>query len=139
MSKSKKKRSQGSADISSVVVHAVIGSAVSAAVFFALAAIFAFLCWKTDAEPSKLKLAVLAAGLAAGFFGGFAAVRPIKKYGLPLGAASALPAYAIIILIATIVGRTGIGSVGWIFLAVITAASAVGGIISANKQNHRLH
>ncbi len=129
-----KSKIQAAGDWQTGALKALIGSAVSLILFFALMAVAAFILWKKDSDSESFKYIVLAIGAVASFIGGFAAVRPIRKNGIILGAMSALPSYFIIILASSIMAKSGIGIIGWILLGVMVLFSAAGGIVAVNKR-----
>lgn len=132
--KRKRKPSKEAADPINISIKALIGSLVNIIIFFALSAAFSFICLKADLDEALLKYFVFAAAAISGLIGGFTAVRPIRKNGLLIGGACALPAFLIIFLISSILSRTGIAVSGWIAALIMTLASALGGILSANRR-----
>lgn len=132
--KRKRKASKDATDPISIIIKALIGSLVNIIVFFALSAVFSFICLKADLDEALFKYFVFAAGAASGLVGGFTAVKPVRKNGLIIGGACALPAFLIIFLISSIISRTGIDVSGWIAALIMTLFSALGGILSANRR-----
>jgi putative membrane protein (TIGR04086 family) len=130
----KKSVPDGNADLRTVIIKALISSATGIIVFFIITAVLSLVGWKSDMPESAYKYMILAAGAISGFVCGFAAVRPIRKNGIAVGALSALPAYFIIVLISTTLSRTGISKIGWILLPVMIVFAAVGGILAVNKR-----
>ncbi len=129
-----KPKAQASSDIKTMAVKALIGSAVALVMFFALTALASFIMWKKDADTEIFKYIMLALGALAGFVGGFVAVRPVRKNGIAVGALSALPPYFVIILVSTLVAKSGVGIIGWILLGIMILFAAVGGIVAVNKR-----
>lgn len=117
-----------------IIVSILIGSLVNIIIFFGLTAVFSLICLKADTAPEILKYPVWAASGVGGFFGGLTAVGRLRKNGMLFGAASAVPALLVIILVCTLVSRTGISYVGWIAVSISVILSAVGGILSANRR-----
>lgn len=133
----KKKRTKASAtvnDTKNIIIKILIGSGVGSAVFFALAALSAFVLLQNDSDVNIYKYIILLIGAISGFLSGFAGVRPLRKNGIAFGAVSALPVYLIAIIVSIILSRSGISLIGWILLAVIVIFSAVGGIVAVNKR-----
>ncbi len=130
----KRKPSKETAEPVSIIIKALIGSLVNIIIFFSLLAAFSFVCLKADLDEALLKYFVFAAAAISGLVGGFTAVRPIRKKGMILGGVCALPAFLIILLISSIVSRTGIAVSGWNAALIMTLASALGGILSANRR-----
>lgn len=134
MLKKRRTKPQVSTDIKTVAIKALIGSAVGLVLFFALTALASFALWKADADSEVFKYIMLIIGAVAGFVGGFVAVRPTRKNGIAVGALSALPTYLAVILTSTLVSKSGVGVIGWVFLAVLVLFSAIGGIVAVNKR-----
>lgn len=135
MPKSKRKSSaKDSPALLQTAIKTLIGSLVNIIIYFALTAVFSLISLKTDAKSDYFKYMIFFISAMSGLVGGFAAVKPIRKNGILIGAVSAAPAFLIIFLVSSIIGRTGISIAGWISAAIMTLFSAVGGIISANKR-----
>ncbi|MBR5262840.1 MAG: TIGR04086 family membrane protein [Clostridia bacterium] len=116
------------------VVRVLIGSLTGIAVYFVLTAVASLILWKADTDESLYKFIMLLVGAAAAFAGGFAAVRPVRKNGIIVGALSVLPVYAVELVVSLLVSKSGIGIIGWILLAIQLTVAAVGGIIAVNKR-----
>lgn len=137
MAKKKRKRKsaqQGNADLRTVIVKTLIGSVIGAVMFFLLVALMSLIVLKADMSQSPYKYMILGAGMISGFICGFAAVRPVRKNGIVVGALSALPMYLLAVTLATLNSRTGIGVIGWILLGVMIVFAAIGGILAVNKR-----
>lgn len=132
----KKKRSAQKSGNSNLIKSVLIGSAAGTAGFFALTAILALLAYKQDFEENYYTVLIIFASAVSSFISGFVAVAPIKRNGLILGIASVLPVFLVIIAVASLMNRTGIGLYGWVSLAVMLLMGGIGGIIAANKRKH---
>lgn len=133
----KKRRTKASSqtnEVKDIIIKALIGSAFGTIFFLILTALASLILWKQDADTPVYKYVLLLIGVVSGFVTGFIAVRPVRKNGLALGALSALPSYFIVILISSILARSGVGVIGWILLAIMVIFSAVGGIVAVNKR-----
>lgn len=117
-----------------MVIKSLTGSAVGAAVFFALIALSSLIALRADMSQKILPVFVLVSGAVAGLVCGFTAVRPVGKNGLLLGAAASVLPYLIIIVISVCISHSGLGNYGWILLAVLVIASALGGVLAVNKR-----
>ncbi|MBQ7548451.1 MAG: TIGR04086 family membrane protein [Clostridia bacterium] len=132
MAKRKRNTARQDADMRTVLIRTLAGSLVCAAVFFIFTAISSLICLKTDASDSVYKYLLIGAGAVSAMAGGFCAVRPIGKRALIFGAASALPAYLVIIIVCVLLSRSGLSSAGWILLAVMEAFGALGGMAAVS-------
>ena len=132
MAKRKRKNRPQNADMRTVTLGMLAGSLVCAAVFFIFTAIASLICLKIDASDSVYKYLLITAGAVSAMAGGFCAVRPYGKKALLFGAASALPAYILIIIVCVLLSRSGLSSAGWILLAVMTAFGALGGMAAVS-------
>ncbi|HAY73938.1 MAG TPA: TIGR04086 family membrane protein [Ruminococcaceae bacterium] len=135
MPKSKRKSSaKESPALLQTAIKTLIGSLVNIIIYFALTAVFSLISLKTDAKSDYFRYMIFFISAMSGLVGGFAAVKPIRKNGILIGAVSAAPAFLIIFLVSSIISRTGISITGWVAAAIMTLFSAIGGIISANKR-----
>ncbi|HAS38238.1 MAG TPA: TIGR04086 family membrane protein [Ruminococcaceae bacterium] len=135
MPKSKRKLSaKESPALLQTAIKTLIGSLVNIIIYFALTAVFSLISLKTDAKSDYFRYMIFFISAMSGLVGGFAAVKPIRKNGILIGAVSASPAFLIIFLVSSIISRTGISITGWVAAAIMTLFSAIGGIISANKR-----
>ncbi len=135
MPKSKRKLSaKESPALLQTAIKTLIGSLVNIIIYFALTAVFSLISLKTDAKSDYFRYMIFFISAMSGLVGGFAAVKPIRKNGILIGAVSAAPAFLIIFLVSSIISRTGISITGWVAAAIMTLFSAIGGIISANKR-----
>ena len=134
MSEIRRSKPKSDNNIKTVALKTLIGSLVGLLAFFGLTALAAFIMWKIDADSSIFKYIMLLVGAVSGMAGGFAAVRPLRKNGIVVGALSALPSYLIIILISILIAKSGIAVIGWVLLIIELLFSAVGGIIAVNKR-----
>lgn len=128
----KRRKPKADADLRTVIIKALIGSAVGTAVFFALTALIAFICLKNDSAPESYKFFMLAVGAVSGFLCGYSAVKPVRKKGIIIGILSTMPMYFVISCVSMLVSHGGIGAVGWILCAVLLAAGGTGGIIAVS-------
>ena len=128
----KRRKPKAKADLRTVIVRTLTGSAVGTAVFFALTALASFICLKKDSAPEAYGYFELAIGAAAGFLCGYTAVKPVRKKGIIVGAVSSMPMYLIVTCAAALISHGGIGLMGWILGAVMLAAGAAGGIVAVN-------
>ena len=135
MPKSKRKLSaKESPALLQTAIKTLIGSLVDIIIYFALTAVFSLISLKTDAKSDYFRYMIFFISAMSGLVGGFAAVKPIRKNGILIGAVSAAPAFLIIFLVSSIISRTGISITGWVAAAIMTLFSAIGGIISVNKK-----
>ena len=135
MPKSKRKLSaKESPALLQTAIKTLIGSLVNIIIYFALTAVFSLISLKTDAKSDYFRYMIFFISAMSGLVGGFAAVKPIRKNGILIGAVSAAPAFLIIFLVSSIISRTGISITGWVAAAIMTLFSAIGGIISAKKR-----
>lgn len=135
MPKSKRKSSaKESPALLQTAIKTLIGSLINIIVYFALTAVFSLISLKTDAKSDYFRYMIFFISAISGLVGGFAAVKPIHKNGILIGAVSAVPAFLVVFLVSSIISRTGISVTGWIAAAVMIFSSAIGGIISANKR-----
>ncbi len=133
MPKNKKKtRSTSNKQSFQLLKPVFTGSLTGLSVFFALTTIFTLIAYKQDFEQDIYTVLITTASVLSGFISGFVAVMPIKRNGLISGFISVLPMFMIIIIIASVVSRSGIGMWGWINLGAMIIAGASGGIVSAN-------
>lgn len=135
MPKNKRRKPKAEAmNLKGIIFKILVGSALTVILYSALCVIFSLVCLKADFDLSLYKYFIFAISAVSGFFGGFKSVGTIRKNGLLFGAMSALPAFLIIFLVASIISRTGIAVSGRISAIIMTVFSAVGGIVSANKR-----
>lgn len=135
MSKSKRsKPKQDSTGFRSTANAVLLGSALNIIIYTVLLAICSLISLKADADAEYYKFFIWVICAISGFFGGYGAVGRLRKNGLIIGAVSALPAYFIIILVSTIISRTGLSASGIIAALIMTVLSSVGGIFSANRR-----
>lgn len=128
----KRRKPKAEATLKTVIIKALIGSAIGTVLFFALIALTSLICLKGDSDPASYKFFVLAAGAVSGFICGFASVKPVKKKGIIAGALSTLPMCFIAVCTAMLISHGGLGLIGWILCAVMLASGGVGGIIAVN-------
>ncbi len=125
------KKSRREEQQASPVVKTGIGVLVGTAVFFMLLCILALVALKTGISQNLYFPTTLAAGALSGFFGGFTAVRAIKKNGLLFGAAAGFGASLICSAVAIAV--SGGAEIKALSLpAVMTVSAALGGIAAVN-------
>ena len=125
MPKNKRRKPKAeSTNLRSIILKILVGSSLNVILYSALCVIFSLVSLKADFDLSMYKY----------FIFGFKSVGAIRKNGLLFGALSALPAFLIIFLVASIISRTGIAVSGRISAIIMTVFSAVGGIVSANKR-----
>ncbi len=129
-----KSKPQVSGDLKQTLIKALIGSVIGLAVFFAFTAIASFIMWKKDSDTESFKYIMLLIGAVSAFLCGFAAVRPIRKNGIAVGALSVLPVYAVVLLVSALIAKSGVSLIGWILLLVMVLFSSVGGIVAVNKR-----
>ncbi|MDD6275735.1 MAG: TIGR04086 family membrane protein [Clostridia bacterium] len=132
--KRRKKTPAADANVKTVIIKSLIGSAVGTALFFLLIVLASLIALKTDMPQKYFPIFVLLSGAVSGLVCGFTAVRPIKKNGLLLGAASCVIPYLIIIVVSVCLSHSGLGNYGWILLAVLALTSSFGGILAVNKR-----
>lgn len=128
----KRRKQKQDASLKSIIIYALIGSAVGTAVFFILMAAVALFCLKKDTNPEAYKFFVLAVGIFAGIVCGYTAAKPTKKKGIVTGALSALPMFMVAICIGMLTSHSGVGLFGWLLGAVMLVGGAVGGITAVN-------
>lgn len=128
----KRRKPKVDADLRTVIVKALTGSAVGTAVFFALTALVSFICLEKDSAPEGYGYFELAVSAVAGFMCGYTAVKPVRKKGIIVGAVSSMPMYLVVVCAATLISHGGLGIMGWIAGAVMLAAGAAGGIVAVN-------
>ncbi len=134
MPEKRRTKPQREGDIGTVAIKTLIGSLVGALLFFLLTALVAVILWKTDADSEIYKYVMLFIGAISAFVCGFVAVRPIRKDGIIIGILSVLPVYIVTVIVSSLIGRSGVGIIGWILLAIQIILSAIGGIIAVNKR-----
>lgn len=135
MSKSKRsKPKQDGTGFGSIIKAVLLGSALNIIIYTVLLAISSLISLKADTGEEYYKLFIWVICAISGFFGGYGAVGRVRKNGLVVGAAAALPAYFIIVLVSTIISRTGLSASGIIAALIMTVFSALGGVLSANKR-----
>ena len=134
MPEKRRTKPQTGRSIRTEAVRVLVGSLTGIAVYFVLTAVASLILWKADTDESLYKFIMLLVGAAAAFAGGFAAVRPVRKNGIIVGALSVLPVYAVELVVSLLVSKSGIGIIGWILLAIQLTVAAVGGIIAVNKR-----
>ena len=105
-------------------VRILIGSAVSAVIFFVLLAMFALF--------SVYVPAGIAFALLSGLAGGFATVRPIKQKGVPYGALSGFIASLFCSAVLFIVNGSKAGSGLFVLAGIMILGGAAGGIGAVN-------
>lgn len=132
--KRRKKTAAADANVRTIIVKSLIGSAVGTALFFLLILLSSLIALKTDMPQKYLPIFVLVSGAIAGLVCGFTAVRPIRKSGLLLGAASCILPYLMIVVVSVCLSHSGLGTYGWILLAILAVTSAFGGVLAVNKR-----
>lgn len=128
--KQKKKRREDS-NVSPVGKIA-IGAAISATIFFALIALFAYISLESGMNTETYLPAGLFIALLSGIAGGFAAVKPIKEKGAFYGVLSGLSAAIITSLILFAVNDASAGNGIFITAGLMIAGGILGGILAVN-------
>lgn len=118
----------------SIIKHILTGSLTGTAIFFVLMCLLSFLAYKQDFDEKYYTAIVVFSGIFSAFASGFISVIPTKRNGLAIGILSVLPSFTVIITVASILSRTGIGAVGWIILGIMILCGGTGGIAAANKR-----
>lgn len=113
-------------------VRILIGSAVSAVIFFVLLALFALFSLKNGTNGSVYVPAGIAFALLSGLAGGFATVRPIKQKGVPYGALSGFIASLFCSAVLFIVNGSKAGSGLFVLAGIMILGGAAGGIGAVN-------
>ncbi len=135
MPKNKKKKRNDKSCADKLIIKSVLtGSAVGIVSFFALTSILTLLALMQDFDESYYTPLIFFASGFSAFTGGFTAVVPLKRNGLPLGLLSVLPMFFFIIAVANLVSEKGIGLLGWVALGIMLITGALGGIVAANKR-----
>ena len=112
-------------------VRILIGSAVSAVIFFVLLALFALFSLKNGTNGSVYVPAGIVFALLSGLAGGFATVRPIKQKGLPYGVLSGFIASLFCSAVLFIVNGSA-GSGLFVLAGLMILGGAAGGIGAVN-------
>lgn len=113
-------------------IRIIVGSAVSAVMFFALLALFALFSLKSGTYGSLYVPAGIAFAFLSGVTGGFVAVRPIKQKGLPYGALSGFISSLLCAVVLFVVNGNKAGSGLFIVAGLMIVGSASGGIGAVN-------
>jgi putative membrane protein (TIGR04086 family) len=112
------------------------GSALGTVVFFLLLLIFSRVILRFDIDSSLLAVFAFASAALAAFVSGFAAVRPARKKGVPVGALSVLP----ILIVIAAVSAIASGSLGQNMLiaaAIMLLGGAAGGVSAVNLRRKK--
>lgn len=131
MSVKKSKRGRETSAKKKTVLSVLKGSAVGTVLFFLLLLLASRAVLRFDLDSALLTVFAFAVAAVAAFAAGFAAVRPTRKNGVPMGAVSAVPILAVVAVAAAITS----GSVGrnmLIAAAIMLVFGAVGGIAAVN-------
>ena len=120
-------------DWKSLLKRILISTVLGALVFAALLLPAAVICLQLDLPPEFLPIiAIPLAGIAAAI-AAYAAVRPVRKQGLMVGALTAAALYVVLLLASwmNIQGPLGLNAV--LLLLTMLLGGALGGVASANK------
>lgn len=116
-----------------IIKKVLIASVIGAAVFFILSAAAAFIVYKKDAEPSCFNVIVPVLSGISGIICGIAAILPVKRNGLIIGMASAMPAFFIVIAVSLIINRAPVSNIGWASMGTMILCGGIGGILGNKK------
>ncbi len=116
-----------------IIIRLLRGAAIGSAAFFLLLLLLAQIILKSDLGDSVLTAAAMASAGIAALVSGFFAVRPIRKNGIPLGAASVIPVIAVTALCCA-VAAGGIGKNLLYSVVLMLVCGAVGGIGAVNMR-----
>ena len=136
MSVKKSKRGKESSGRKKVVMTILKGSAIGTVLFFLLLLIASRAMLKFDIDSSLLAVFAFASAAIAAFVSGFAAVRPTRKKGIPMGALSALP-ILILIAVASAIASGSLGQNMLIAATIMIICGAVGGIAAVNVKRKK--
>lgn len=138
MSVSKQGRKPEQSSQKRLIKRTLIASAIGIAILFILLLVFSAILLKTDTAGNSLALCAFAACAIAALIAGFAAVRPVRKNGLMLGAAASIPVI-IVVLIACVALGGAPGTSAVIAVVIMLVCGGAGGIAAANKRSTRRH
>lgn len=126
----KEVRKKGDSATSLLIKRIMLGSAVTAVVFFVLLCIASFAVMKSNTDESVYLVTGRIAAVISGLTGGFVSVLPVRRKGLVTGAScgalGAVPA-----VIAVIIANPQSSPVAVMILFVLFSLSAAGGGIAA--------
>ena len=128
--KNKTARREESADKN--YIRILIGSAVSAVIYFLLVAMFALISLKNGVSSAMYVPAGIFFAFVSGFTGGFITVRPIKAKGIFYGTVSGLISAIICSVVHFIANGNKAGSGLLILAGAMIVAAAAGGITAVN-------
>ncbi len=113
-------------------IKVLVGSAVSAVMFFAFLGLFALFSLKNGTNSSLYMPAGVVFSFLSGITGGFVTVRPIKQKGVPYGALSGFISSLFCAVVLFVVNGNKAGSGLFIVAGLMILGSAVGGIGAVN-------
>lgn len=136
MSVKKSKRGKEDSGKKKFIMTVLKGSAAGTVVFFLLLLIFSRAILSFDIDSSLLAVFAFASAALAAFVSGFAAVRPTRKKGVPVGALSVLP-ILVVIATASAIASGSLGRNLLIAAAIMLLGGAAGGISAVNVRRKK--
>ncbi len=136
MSVKKSRRGKEDSGRKKAVLTVLKGSAVGTVLFFLLLLFASRAMLRFDLDSNLLAVFAFTAIALAAFVSGFAAVRPTRKKGVPMGALSVMP-ILVVIAVATAIASGSLGHNMLIAAAVMVVCGALGGIAAVNAKRKK--
>ncbi len=137
MAKSKKRASRGEDNSAFPLKSIIIGSVIGVVLFVVLLTVASAAVLSADIGKNLYQVIGLAAGALASFAGGFAAVRPVHKNGVPYGALAGIIQAIIVSIISFAANSASAGTKLFLLMGLMVLCSAAGGIAAVNLKRRR--